>query len=66
MRNQRGFTVTELLALIPALIIVIGIGGWVANIVKVFGSDFANFTALLAVRCIGIALAPLGAVMGFI
>lgn len=42
------------------------IGGWIANIVKIFGSSFDPLTAIVVLRCIGIIVAPLGAVLGFI
>lgn len=47
-------------------IAVFGFGGWVANIVKIINTGFDVFTGLLIVRCIGVVLAPLGAVLGYI
>lgn len=40
--------------------------GWVWNIVKIFGSAADPLTALFVLRCIGIFLAPLGAVVGYL
>jgi len=63
MNKQRGFTIIEV---IFALVAVLGFGGWVANIVKLVGMDFAAITGMLIVRAIGIIVAPLGAVMGYL
>lgn len=62
-RLQQGFTAFELF--VVALILG-GVGGWVANIVKLVGMDFGSISGLLVVRAIGIFVAPLGAVMGFL
>jgi hypothetical protein len=59
---QRGFTSTEAILVV---IVLAGIGGWVANIVKFIGMDFQHITGMLVVRGIGIFVPPLGAVLGF-
>ena len=64
MHKQRGYT--GAMALFIIALWVLGLGGWVANIVKLVGMDFGAITGLLIVRAIGIFIAPLGAVMGFI
>ena len=51
---------------ILGIVAVLALGGWIANIVKLVGMDFGAITGLLIVRAIGIFIAPLGAVMGFI
>lgn len=63
MKYQKGFTAIELLI---AAVVVLGAGGWVANIVKMVGSDFDPITGLLIARVVGIFLAPLGAVLGYV
>ena len=60
---QSGFTAIELLIV---TIVLFGIGGWVANVVKLIGSDFDPITGLVIARLIGVVLAPLGAVLGFV
>lgn len=55
----------------PAILLILAIGilsagGWVANIVKLVGSDFDPITGLLIARVVGIFLAPLGAVLGYV
>ncbi len=62
MKKQNGFTEVTL---VFAIIGLLGVGGWIANIVKIIGSDFAHITTILILRFIGIFLAPLGAILGF-
>lgn len=63
MNSQRGFTIIELL--VAALLLGGGIG-WIWNIVKIVQSGFDVFTGMLIARCIGVFVAPLGAVLGFL
>jgi hypothetical protein len=63
---QRGYTAVEMLVAGGLLLVFVGIGGWVANIVKMAGMDFASITGMLIVRAVGIVVPLLGAVMGFI
>lgn len=65
-RFQRGFTLVEGAVVGWFLLILIGVGGWIANVVKLVGMDFGTVTGMLVVRAIGIVVPPLGAVMGFI
>lgn len=46
-------------------IALLGFGGWVANIVKLFGMFGGDITALFVGRLVGVFAAPLGAVLGF-
>ena len=62
MIKQKGYTSTEA---ITAIIVIIGMWGWVVNIIKIVGSDFGQLTGMLVMRCIGVFIAPLGAVLGF-
>lgn len=47
---------------------VAAIGGWVSNIVKVIGiaQQDRPVTTMFIVRCIGIPVAPLGVVLGYV
>lgn len=45
---------------------LVGLGGWITNIVKLIGSDFGGITGMIVARAIGIFVAPLGAVLGFL
>jgi len=44
----------------------LGLGGWIANIVKLYGLIDGGVTAMFVVRSIGVFVAPLGAALGFI
>lgn len=63
MKRQHGFTTGEM---VIVLLLLVGVGGWIANIVKLAGMDFGAVTGVLVIRAIGIVVAPLGAVMGFL
>lgn len=65
MKKQKGFTLIELFytAIIP--VAILGVWGWVWNIIKIIDSDFAVITGMLVARIIGVFIAPLGAVLGF-
>ena len=65
MHKQSGFTSIELINVSVLLLIVVAIGGWVANIVKLVGMIGGDVTAMFIARCVGIFAAPLGAVLGF-
>lgn len=47
-------------------VVLASIGGWIANIVKLAGTGFEPFTWLAVIRAIGIFVAPLGAVLGYV
>lgn len=47
-------------------VVLVGSVGWVLNIVKLVQSDFAVITGMFVVRCIGVFIAPLGSVLGFL
>ena len=65
--NKWGYQEVLALAVVamPFLLAIVGIGGWVANIVKLSNMEMAAFSGMLILRAIGIVIAPLGAVLGF-
>ena len=63
MRKQKGFTILE--AVLVALFLF-GVGGWIANIVKIVGVFDLPVTGMFIARCIGVFVAPLGAVLGYL
>jgi prepilin-type N-terminal cleavage/methylation domain-containing protein len=66
VKNQKGFTLTELLVVVVWILIVfVSAWGWVWNIIKLADMD-SGVTGLFVLRIIGIFLAPLGVVVGFI
>ena len=63
MKKQLGFTIVEMLVVV---LVLVGGTGWIWNIVKIVGSDFGAITGMLAMRVIGVFVAPLGCVLGFL
>lgn len=65
--NNKGFTLIEILITLLGLgTAVIGGYGWIMNIVKIYHSSFTPLTADVVLRVVGIFLAPLGMVMGYL
>ena len=58
---------SEDIAAIVWLCIIIAIAyGWIMNIVSIAHSSFNDITGMLVLRVVGIFVAPLGTVLGFI
>ena len=59
--------INSLLSIVVVLLALLGAGGWVANIYKIFttGFEVAQWGGLEVMRIVGIFVAPLGAVLGF-
>lgn len=53
-------------ALIWLVIVVAAVYGWVMNIIQLYHSSFNDITGQLILRVVGIFVAPLGAVMGYL
>lgn len=64
-QNQLEFTIRKVISKVIIAAVALGAGGWIANIVKIVGSDFGHITGMLVMRIIGVFVAPLGAVLGF-
>lgn len=49
------------------VIVILAIGGWIANVVKIVTTGFAisQWGGLEVARCIGVFVAPLGSILGF-
>ncbi len=60
--KQRGFTLTEL---VIAILWLVGTVGWILNIVWIVKDVSHPLTTMFILRCVGIFVAPLGAVLGF-
>lgn len=50
-----------------AVVVVLAVGGWVANVVKIITAGFivSQWGGLEVARCIGVFIAPLGSILGF-
>lgn len=47
--------------------IILGLAaGWVMNIITIFNTADAPLTGVFILRCIGVVMAPLGGVLGWI
>jgi len=53
-------------ALVMLIFWLAAIGGWVANIVKIFWSAGEPLTAIFIIRCVGVFAAPIGAILGYL
>jgi hypothetical protein len=62
--NQKGSA--GIVILIWFVLAVVTIGGWVANVVKLFDSAFDPLTGEVVLRIVGVFLPPLGVVMGYL
>lgn len=63
MKRVMGYTAVEILVVI---LVLGGIGGWIANIVKLIANLSDPITGMFILRAVGIFVAPLGAVLGFV
>lgn len=43
---------------------LVAVVGWIMNVVALAGMSFDPITTTLVLRCVGIVMVPLGAVMG--
>jgi hypothetical protein len=59
---KRGFTTIEIITLITVLFAGFG---WIWNVVKIAQTGFDTLTGMFIARCIGVFVAPLGAVLGY-
>ena len=59
-------TVSGQLALVLLIVALVGAWGWISNIIKLASMDFGGITGILVLRAIGVFVAPLGAVLGFL
>ena len=58
---------SELFALLAIVgVWIAGIVGWVMNLVTLYHMSFTTITGELVLRCVGIFVAPIGSVMGFL
>ncbi len=62
MRKQLGWTLTELMIV---LFIVFGVGGWIANVVKLILHLNDPIAGMFIARIVGIFVPPFGAILGY-
>lgn len=61
--NQRGFTAPQLLVV---MLFLAGVVGWVMNVIEIVQTGADPITGLFIVRVIGVFMAPLGCVLGYV
>lgn len=68
MLKQRGVESVASLVMAAIFVLIWGlfIFGWVDNIVKLFYANFDPLTGIVVLRIVGIFVAPLGAVIGYL
>ena len=62
MKKQFGFAAFEIFI---AALALLGVGGWVANLVKLIGMIDGSLTTMFVIRIVGVFAAPVGAVLGY-
>ena len=63
MNNQKGYALIDITLI---SLILIGAWGWVWNLVKIFDGTFDPLSGLMVLRVIGVFVAPLGCIVGFL
>lgn len=63
LKSASGSVIALLLYL---TLLVAFVSGWIMNIMAVAGSSFDTITGMLVLRVVGIFIAPLGAVLGWV
>jgi len=48
-----------------ACLVLAAVGGWIWNVVKIVGTIDAAVTGMFVARVIGVFVAPLGSILGF-
>ncbi len=63
---RQGFTIIELMFVFIIPLIIAAMVGWVMNIVQILRLIDDPITGLFIFKCVGVLLAPLGAVLGIV
>jgi len=66
IKKTLGYRMLELLYVSIIPIALLGAFGWGWNIIKITQSSFDPLTGMLVVRIIGIFVAPIGAILGYL
>ena len=65
MNRKKSNLGTHLTAAFGLVFILAAVAGWILNIAKLIESGIEPMTGMVIVRAIGIFVAPLGSVLGF-
>lgn len=66
IKKQGGFTASETLSVFFGIILILGMIGWIMNIITIFSTMANPISGVFIVRIVGIIVAPLGAIMGWL
>lgn len=66
MKNEKGFTVIELVIVLMFVVIIpLAVTGWVKNLIKLSECDFESPYKAEVIRVVGV-IPPVGAVVGWL
>lgn len=66
MKNRKAFTLEEALFLFTLPVIIFALLGWVFNIIALASMNFDKITGEHIIRIVGIFMAPIGSVAGWL
>lgn len=66
MKHRMNFDYSIFGILLVISLIILSMGGWVANVVKFVGMLGGDVTAMFIARIVGIFAVPLGIVLGYL
>ena len=66
IKKQSGFTASELLSVFFGIILILGMIGWIMNIITIFSTMANPISGVFIIRIVGIIVAPIGAIMGWL
>jgi lipopolysaccharide export LptBFGC system permease protein LptF len=61
--KEKGYTILEVLFVFIGLF---GVIGWILNIATIAQSSLDPITGMIVIRIIGVFIAPLGAILGYV
>ncbi len=66
MKHRMNFDYSIFGILLVISLIILSMGGWVANVVKFVGMLGGDVTAMFVARIVGIFAVPLGIILGYL
>lgn len=66
MKHRMNFDYSIFGILLVISLIILAMGGWIANVVKFVGMLGGDVTAMFVARIVGIFAAPLGIILGYL
>lgn len=66
IKKQGGFTPNGVFSVFFGIILILGMIGWIMNIIAIISTMAGPISGVFIVRLVGIIVAPLGAIMGWL